>query len=366
MKFDFVIGNPPYQEETETESLTNGQKSRKNIFHHFQIEADAICKKGSVLIYPGGRWIHQSGKGLKQFGKDLINDKRLSTVEFYPNAKEVFGNSADLADGVTIVTKKQDKTKHGFEYVYLRNGTEQRIHADNPGDDLMPLNPNDLSITEKIKAFVVKRKIKFLHDAILPRSLFGIESDFVAKHPNAVKLLAETKRVNYKKKIKLLTNDKAGKAGRATWFVADRDVITQNAEYIDEFQVAVSSANAGGQKRDNQIEIIDNHSAYGRARVALRSFKTYEEAKNFYDYAQTYLIRYAFLMTDESLSSLAMLVPDILDYTDNNGIIDFKKDLNDQLFKAIKLTTKEISYIKYITQTSHIKIKPKFLKSNRI
>lgn len=348
MKFDFVIGNPPYQEETETESLTNGQKSRKNIFHHFQIEADSISRKGSVLIYPGGRWIHQSGKGLKQFGKDLINDKRLSTVEFYPNAKDVFGNAADLADGVTIVTKKQDKTQQGFEYIYLRNGTEQKIHADNPGDDLMPLNPNDIAITEKIKSFVAKKKIKFLHDAILPRSLFGIESDFVEKNPNVVKLFAETKRIDYNKKIKLLTNDKAGKAGRAKWFVANRGVISQNTEYIDEFQVVVSSANAGGQKRDNQIEIIDNHSAYGRARVGLRSFKTHQEAKNFYDYVQTYLIRYAFLMTDEALSSLAMLVPDILDYKTGNGIINFKRELDEQLFKAVKLTPKEIAYIKDI------------------
>lgn len=74
MKFDYVIGNPPYQEEAESESTSNGQKPRKNIFQHFQIQADKIAKDSSVLIYPGGRWMHQSGKGLKQFGKDLIND----------------------------------------------------------------------------------------------------------------------------------------------------------------------------------------------------------------------------------------------------------------------------------------------------
>ena len=69
MKFDFVIGNPPYQEEAESESTSNGQKPRKNIFQHFQIQADKIAKESSVLIYPGGRWMHQSGKGLKQFFK---------------------------------------------------------------------------------------------------------------------------------------------------------------------------------------------------------------------------------------------------------------------------------------------------------
>lgn len=38
MKFDYVIGNPPYQEEAESESTSNGQKPRKNIFQHFQIK----------------------------------------------------------------------------------------------------------------------------------------------------------------------------------------------------------------------------------------------------------------------------------------------------------------------------------------
>lgn len=346
MKFDYVIGNPPYQEESENKSKTNGQAPRKNIFHYFQKEADKISKEGSVLIYPGRRWIHQSGKGLKEFGKTLINDPRLATVEFYPDAKELFGNAADLADGVTIVVKKQCKEDKGFNYVYSRNGKEEEICVDNPGDDLMPLNPNDFCIVDKIKSFVEEKNIQFLHKAILPRSLFGVESDFVEKNPKSVRLYSSKEKIDLSKQIKLLTNDKAGKSGRAKWYVADRKLIKQNTNYINEFQVIVSSANAGGQKRDNQLEIADNHSAYGRARVALRSFKTYDEANNFYNYVKSYTIRYAFLLTDEALSSLGLLVPDLMDYSSNNAIIDFNNDIDDQLFRMMKFSDDEISYIK--------------------
>ena len=57
-----------------------------------------------------------------------------------------------------------------------------------------------------------------------------------------------------------------------------------------------------------------------------------------------------FLMTDESLTSLGKKVPDILDYTDNNGILDFSKDLNKQLYKLVSLSDSEIAYIESVVK----------------
>lgn len=349
MKFDFVIGNPPYQQESEnSKSKTNGQKPMTNIFQYFQEQADEIVNESSVMIYPGGRWIHQSGKGVKEFGKKQINDSTLSTVEFYPDASDVFGKAASLPDGVTIVTKKKHKTENGFNYIYNKHGQETVVHAEYPGNKLMPLNPFDLPIMQKVDRIVAEKGWNFLHESILSRSLFAIESDFAEKNPDKVKPF-DGENVDYSKnEIKLFTNDKAGKAGRATWFVANRNVITNNPEFIDQWQVVVSSANAGGQKRDNQLAIMDNHSAFGRARLALRSFKTQEEAENFYKYVGSYLIRYMFLLTDEALSSLGKEVPDIGVYTSDNGFIDYSKDIDQQLYAIFNLTSEEIAYIKNV------------------
>lgn len=345
--FDFCIGNPPYQQESsESSSKTNGQKPMTNIFQYFQETADDITRDTSVLVYPGGRWIHQSGKGVKEFGKKQINDKSLSVVEFFPDSSEVFGNAASLSDGITIVVKNHHKTADGFTYIYSKKGEKIKVHADNPGDNLMPLDPHDLPIEQKINSVVAGKDLKFLHDAILPRSLFPIESDFVEKNPDKVRLYHDGDLIDYSHEIKLLTNDKAGKAGRATWFIADRNVITRHEEYIDQWQVVVSSANAGGQKRDNQLEIIDNHSAFGRSRLALRSFKTFEEANNFYKYVDSYFIRYAFLLTDEALTSLGKEVPDFEDYSDDNNLIDFHQNIDTQLFQLFGLDDNEIVYIK--------------------
>ena len=189
--------------------------------------------------------------------------------------------------------------------------------------------------------------MSFLHDTILPRSLFPIESDFVEKNPSKVRRYnGSDKDIDFSSEIKLFTNDRAGKAGRATWFIANRDVITRNEDYIAQWQVVVSSANAGGQKRDNQLEIIDNHSAFGRSRLALQSFNTYEEAKNFFNYVSSYFIRYAFLLTDEALTSLGKEVPDMGDYTDDNPLIDFKKDIDAQLCQMFGISNEEFAYMR--------------------
>jgi hypothetical protein len=69
MKFNAVVGNPPYQEETVAElSTSNGQAPRKSIFQYFQMVSDEITSGAVSLIYPGARWIHRSGKGMGQFG----------------------------------------------------------------------------------------------------------------------------------------------------------------------------------------------------------------------------------------------------------------------------------------------------------
>lgn len=344
MKFDFVVGNPPYNEDVSIKETENGQKRSKSIFQYFQIEADKLASKGTVLIYPGVRWLHRSGRGMEQFGLEQINDKRLANIEFYPNASEVFP-SVDIADGITIVTKKMDKDSGGFEYFYVKGGAITRLYRNNPGKELLVLNPEEAIIMDKVESVVILNSLCYLHDSVLSQKLFRIESDFVSKNPDKVRPYTEGCSFNPDIEIKLFTNDKAGKAGRATWFIANKSVIMANADKINEWQVVVSSANAGGQKRDNQLEIIDNHSAFGRARVALKSFKTSEEAKNFYNYCKTYLVRFTFLMTDEALTSLGKKVPDLMDYSFKNTLVDFNSDLDEQLFSLCNFTVEERQYI---------------------
>lgn len=346
MKFNAVVGNPPYQVTTAKQETENGQKAVTNIFHYFQIISDRLGKYTS-MIYPGGRWIHRSGKGLEQFGLRQINDPHLRFIKFFPISTDVF-KDVGIADGISIVLKDRSKTNNVFEYVYSINGDNRISFLKSPGEELLSLNPSDNEISEAISNTILKRNFKILADSILPRSLFSIESNFVEENPTAVREMTDETAFDKNTEIKLFTNDKAGKTGRARWYIANKSIIHTGLDCLYKWKVVVSSANAGGQKRSNQIAIIDNYSAFGRSRLALKTFETEAEAKNFYKYATSELIRFAFLLTDESLTSLAKKVPDIIDYSDNNPYIDFSKNVTEQLYKLFDISKGAQKHIKEV------------------
>lgn len=344
MKFNAIVGNPPYQEVVDQKESTNGQKVSISIFQYFQTISEKIGKY-TALIYPGSRWIHRSGKGLEKFGLTQMNDPHLALLEFFPCSKDIFKDVA-IADGLSIVLKNMEKKKCGFTYKYSVDGKVITIQANNPGNDMFSLNPQDNEIIKRLDNAI--KSFGCLHDSILPRNLFSIESDFVEKNPSLVKEYNDGDYYNPETEIKLFTNDKAGKSGRARWYIADKNVITSGSEYLNKWKVIVSSANAGGQKRSNQIAIVDNHSAFGRSRVALKTFETEKEARNFFRYATSEIIRFAFLLTDESLTSLAKKVPDLLDYSDSNALINFENDIDEQLCNLFHINEKNQLYVRNI------------------
>lgn len=255
MKFNAIVGNPPYQEVVDQKESTNGQKVSISIFQYFQSISEKIGKY-TALIYPGSRWIHRSGKGLEKFGLTQMNDPHLALLEFFPCSKDIFKDVA-IADGLSIVLKNMEKKECGFTYKYSVDGKTITIQANNPGNDMFSLNPQDNEIIKKLDKAI--KSFGCLHDSILPRNLFSIESDFVEKNPSLVKEYSDGDYYVPQTEIKLFTNDKAGKSGKARWYIANKNVITSGSEYLNKWKVIVSSANAGGQKRSNQIAIVDNH-----------------------------------------------------------------------------------------------------------
>lgn len=346
VKFDVVIGNPPYQESATDKDMASGQQQRvNNVFQLFQKLTDKLSPNHSVLIYPGGRWMQQSGRGMNEFGSELINSSHLSHLIYYPNANEIFGEVA-ISDGISIVHKDYKKTSDTFDYLLVEKGKTLITERNYPGLGTFVIYPIDETIVQKIKKFVTDNELDFLSASpTINQKLFQIESNFVELNPEKV-VVYNGQDFDKKTHIKLLVNDKSGKTGRATWFVAQRDVIKVRQDLIDKYKVVVSSANAGGQKRNSQLSILEPFTAFGRSRLALKAFDTEIEAINFYNYVRSKFIRFTFLLTDENLSSLAKLVPDLVDYTKNQKLIDFSKDIDQQFIKLLGITDEESSRIR--------------------
>ncbi len=343
-----VIGNPPYHIETaKKKSETNGQAPRTSIYHFFQLAADAVSSCYTALIYPGSGWIQRSGKGngMREFGLKQINDPNLAEINYWLKSGDVFPNSVAISDGISVVLKDKHKNTSGFRYVLHKDGKVLKSGVPNPGNDMMPLDPHDAGIIAKVRAFRAANNLGSLHDKILPRSFFGIESDFVANNPNLVRPYRTGMSVDWGREVKLFANDKAGKAGRSTWYVIKRSAIKENNAAIDSWKVVVSSANAGGQKRDWQLELLDTHSAFGRSRVALGVFKTKNEAENFLKFCRSHLVRFLFRMTPEALTTLAEEVPCFSEWRTADGLLDFNEDINAQLCTLCKLTKTEAAYV---------------------
>ena len=145
-----------------------GQKAVVNVFHYFQMLSDQLQPRYSSLIYPAVRWIHRSGKGLIEFGLKQINDPHLVRLHFYPNSNEVF-REVGIADGLSVVFKDREKQKTGFDYLYTKNGVTTATHADAPGENMLVLDPEAVTIGENIQHITAQR-FAFLHDAVLPRT----------------------------------------------------------------------------------------------------------------------------------------------------------------------------------------------------
>ena len=100
MKFDYVIGNPPYQE-----SDGGNNASAVPVYQKFIKEAINTQTTSLVMIIPA-RW-YSGGRGLDDFRKDMLQDKHIKCLVDYVNADECFPG-VDISGGVCYFLRDSD------------------------------------------------------------------------------------------------------------------------------------------------------------------------------------------------------------------------------------------------------------------
>ncbi|MFZ2186919.1 MAG: Eco57I restriction-modification methylase domain-containing protein [Streptococcus parauberis] len=105
VKFDVVIGNPPYQEETIGENSTFAPP----IYHRFMDLSYELADK-TVLITPD-RFLFNAGSTPKAWNKKMLEDEHLKVIYFEQNSAKIFPNT-DIKGGV-VVTYRDANEKFG-------------------------------------------------------------------------------------------------------------------------------------------------------------------------------------------------------------------------------------------------------------
>ena len=102
--FDFVIGNPPYNEDFE-KSGDNGNYA-KPVYHEF-MDAAYIVGDKVELIHPA-RFLFNAGSTPKNWNEKILKDKHFKILQYEANCTNVFPNT-DIKGGLAISYRDEEK-----------------------------------------------------------------------------------------------------------------------------------------------------------------------------------------------------------------------------------------------------------------
>lgn len=102
MKFDFIIGNPPYQDETVGDNTTYAPP----IYHQF-LDASYEVGDAVLLIHPG-RFLFNAGSTPKAWNKKMLNDTHFKVMLYEADVAKLFPNT-NINGG--IVVSYHDRSK---------------------------------------------------------------------------------------------------------------------------------------------------------------------------------------------------------------------------------------------------------------
>jgi len=165
MKFDVIIGNPPYQ-------LSDGGsgKSAKPIYQLFVEQAKRLNPRYLCMIIPS-RWF-TGGKGLNDFRKIMLSDQHIRQLVDFENFKDVFPG-VDLAGGACYFLWDRDNQGKCLVTNYRESGS---IVAERY------MNEFDVFIRQNLAVEIVK-KVKrrysvFLNSVVSSRKPFGLPTNY--------------------------------------------------------------------------------------------------------------------------------------------------------------------------------------------
>lgn len=271
MKFDVIIGNPPYQ-------LSDGGngKSAKPIYQLFVQKAKELRPRFLTMVIPS-RWF-TGGKGLDEFRLSMLSDRRMRKLVDYENFKDIFPG-VDLAGGACYFL--WDREYSGMCEVVNFSKTS-------PSSQMRFLDENEVFIRQNLAVEIVK-KIQsqnqvFLNDRVSSRKPFGLPTNYLPRE-----------------------------SGVPCWFIqriglkyASRSDVDDSRGYLSKWKFLVPKAPIAGQTDftkpvgfyyDGNTRIAKPGECCTESFIVAGAFDSEAEAKAYRSYIYTKIVRFLLLQT---------------------------------------------------------------------
>lgn len=178
MKFDVVIGNPPYQEnDNGKRDDGSANASASPIYHNFIENAERISDMQCFVI--PSRWAMGAGKGLKKFTEKMMEDKDIQAFHYFTNPKDVFPDN-DIKGGICYFVRKVGHNAPACISVYNDEGIfESERYLNSNGTGIFIPYAELASILEKVQNRTIDLENYNIQKIVSVLKPYGLRTDFL-------------------------------------------------------------------------------------------------------------------------------------------------------------------------------------------
>lgn len=335
MKFDFVIGNPPYQDETIGDNATYAPP----VYHLFINSAYEVGEK--VELITPARFLFNAGSTPKAWNKQMLEDEHLKILHYEQKSDKIFSNT-DIKGGVCI--SYHDKTKNfgaiqTFTPYSELNSIFRKVISTNDFETIMPYVFIQIrfNLEELYKNFPnAKNSIGSNgKDKRLEKNIFSkVPEPFTENKVNSDDIQV----------IGIMNN-------KRIWRYIPKKYIEMQHENLNKYKVILPTSNGSGAIGEvlSTPLIGTPLIGYTRSFISIGAFDTENEAENCLKYIKSKFSRTmlgVLKITQDNNRDVWKYVP-LQDFTAQSDI-DWTKsvaDIDRQLYQKYGLTQQEIDFI---------------------
>lgn len=311
MKFDVIVGNPPYQL-----GLDDNTRS-KPIYQNFVEQAMSLAPKYAVMITPS-RWF-SGGLGLDEFRTKMLNDRRLRAVVDNPKLFDCFPG-VEIKGGVSYFLWDRDHNGDCDFSVRVDGEILSTTTRDlREGDGVLIRDNNAVPIVKKVR----KRMQTSVETVCSPTLPFGLRDN----HPS--------RPVQQAGDVPVVHGSYVG--------YVEPEQVTKNLAWRDDWKVLLPMAGDGHGREVSYVLgepiALAPGSICSLTYMVAGRFQSQEETENFARYLATKFVRFLVLQR----KTTQHVTPDRFRFV---PMLDMTRAWTDaDLYDHFGLTKKEVEYI---------------------